>query len=362
LDQWGSTGDGFIMSSSAHRTILLISALAACLCMAYVAGFGGYQVWNTFKQQPDPAEPVEVFWEVWERVEEHFYGEVPSPTERTYGAIRESLLLLDDPYTVFVEPQPRELERDTMRGTFGGIGIILWRNVDGQIILSPLPESPAERGGVRDGDVLIAVDGEKTTDETTEDDIRAWLHGEVGTPVTLTISRPPTPPLDFTITRAEIQVPSVIWRVLEQAPGIGYVRINSFTERTGDELATAIQGLLREEQVSSLILDLRDNSGGLVEASVATAGQFLHNGDMLIERYRDQRRNCQRLRNRRWRTARPRPGPLDRGIHFWQRICATDIRTIRRIVPACHHSHLADTQPKPDRRPGIDTRYLCSVR
>jgi carboxyl-terminal processing protease len=275
------------MSSPTHRTILLISVLAACLCMAYVAGFGGYQVWDTFKQQPDPAEPVEVFWEVWERVEEHFYGKVPSPTERTYGAIRESLLLLDDPYTVFVEPQPRELERDTMRGTFGGIGVILWRNADGQIILSPLPGSPAERGGIRDGDVLAAVDGEKITDETTEDEIRAWIHGETGTSVTLTISRPPTPPLDFTIARSEIQVPSVIWRVLAQAPDIGYVQIDSFTERTSAELATAIQGLLHEEQVSGLILDLRDNSGGLVEASISTASQFLRDGDVLIEQYRD---------------------------------------------------------------------------
>jgi carboxyl-terminal processing protease len=276
------------MSSPAHRTMLLIGALAACLCMAYAAGFGGYQVWTTLKQQSE-VEPIEVFWEVWEYVEDYFYGEVPPPTERTYGAIRESLLLLDDPYTVFVEPQPRELERDTMRGVFGGIGVTLWRNADGQVILSPLPGSPAERGGVRDGDILIAVDGERVTDETTEDDIRAQLHGEVGTPVTLVISRPPTPLLDLTITRSEIQVPSVIWRVLDRAPDIGYIEIDGFTERTGDEIATAIQGLLHEEQVSSLILDLRDNAGGLVEASVSTASQFLRDGDVLIELHRDRR-------------------------------------------------------------------------
>jgi carboxyl-terminal processing protease len=277
------------MSSPTHRTILLVSALAACLCMAYVAGFGGYQVWTTFRQQSGPAEPIEVFWEAWEHVEEYFYGEVPPPEERIYGAIRESLLLLDDPYTIFVEPQPRELERDTMRGAFGGIGVTLWRNMDGQMVLSPFPGSPAERGGVRDGDILIAVDGEKITDEITEDDVRAQFHGEVGTPVTLAISRPPTPMLELTITRGEIQVPSVIWRVLDQAPDIGYIQIDGFTERTSDEIGAAIQGLLHEEQVSGLILDLRDNSGGLVEASVSTASQFLHDGDVLIELYRDRR-------------------------------------------------------------------------
>jgi carboxyl-terminal processing protease len=277
------------MSSSTHRTILLFSALAACMCMAYIAGFGGHQVWTTFKQQSGSAEPMDVFWEVWDNVEEYFYGEVPPPTERTYGAIRESLLLLDDPYTVFVEPQPRELERDTMRGTFGGIGVAIWRSADGQMVLSAFPGSPAERDGVRDGDILLAVDGEKITDETTENDVRAWFHGEVGTPVTLTISRPPTPSLDITVTRGEIQVPSVIWRVLDRAPDIGYIQIDGFTERTSAEAATAIQGLLYEEQVSSLILDLRDNSGGLVEASISTASQFLRGGDVLIELYRDHR-------------------------------------------------------------------------
>jgi len=273
------------MSSSAQRTVQLVIASLVCLCLAYTAGFGVYRVWDRFDQAAQPT-PLGVFWEAWNRVEQSFYGTLPAPRERTYGAIRAALASLDDPYTVFVEPQPRELERDRMRGAFGGIGVALWRAAAGHVVLSPYSGSPAERAGVREGDALLAVDGHKITDETTVDDVSAWLHGEVGTPVTLTISRSPTPPFDLTITREEIQVPSVTWRVLERAPDVGYVHVESFTERTGTEIVTALQEL-QAAQVSGLVLDLRDNSGGLVDPAVTTASQFLRDGIVLIELGRD---------------------------------------------------------------------------
>jgi carboxyl-terminal processing protease len=274
------------MSRSTHRSVLLISAILTCLCLAYTAGFGAYSLWNELADRR-PSGPLGVFWEAWDYVEQYFYGELPPPNERTYGAIREALLLLNDPYTIFVEPQPRELERDRMRGAFGGIGVTLWYNAERQVVLSPYPDSPAERAGVREGDILLAADGEVVTDTTPLDDVRAWFHGEVGTPITLTISRPPTPPFDLTVIRSEIQVPSVTWRVLGQAPDVGYVHIEAFTERTEGEVVTALQQLLQEEKVSGLILDLRDNAGGLLDPSVATASQFLRDGVVLIEQQRD---------------------------------------------------------------------------
>ncbi len=276
------------MSRSTWRTILLINAILICLGLAYTAGFGVYRLWDeTRAVGHKSSEPLGVFWEAWDHIEQYFYGESPSPSERTYGAIHEALLLLNDPYTVFVEPQPRELERDRMRGTFGGIGVTLWRNAEYQILLSPYHDSPAERAGVRERDILLAVDGETVTDETSIDDVRARFHGKVGTPITLTISRPPTPPFDLTITRSEIQIPSVTWRVLDQSPDIGYVHIEGFTERTGGEIIVALQELLQEKRVSGLVLDLRDNSGGLLDPSVVTASQFLRDGLVLIERHRD---------------------------------------------------------------------------
>jgi carboxyl-terminal processing protease len=273
------------MSTSTQRNVYFVGTLIIFLCTTYAAGFGAYWLWDELKQASHP-RPLGVFWEAWDRVEQHFYGEVPSPRERTYGAIRETLALLDDPYTVFIEPQTRELERDRMRGSFGGIGVTLWHDAEGQIVLSPYPDGPAERAGVREGDILLAVDAEVVTDETTLDDVHARLHGEVGTSVTLTLSRPPTPPFDLTIIRGDIQVPSVTWRVLDQAPDVGYIRLESFTERTNDEVLTALQEL-RQAEITSLVLDLRDNPGGLIDPAVATASQFLRDGVVLYELSRD---------------------------------------------------------------------------
>jgi len=167
---------------SSRWHVPLIWSVVACLCLAYVAGFAAYWVWG--EADHTQSQALGVFWEAWDRIDEHFYGELPSPRERTYGAIHGALESLDDPYTVFIEPQPRELERDRMRGAFGGVGVDLWRDAEGNMVISPYPDSPAERADVREGDVLLTVDGEAITDETTVDQARAWLHGEVGTAVT----------------------------------------------------------------------------------------------------------------------------------------------------------------------------------
>jgi carboxyl-terminal processing protease len=269
-------------------------ALGVCLAVVYAAGFGVYQLWER-QQNPPPLysnsqEQLGVFWEAWGILEQDFVGELPTPKERTYGAIRELLALLGDPYTVFVEPQPRELERDQMRGSYGGIGVDIWYDTEGRMTLSLYPDSPAAEAGVLEGDILLAVDGEQITSKMTIDSVQAHLHGEQGTQVTLTLMRlkdgTPTPPFDLTITRGEIKVPSVTWRMLDRAPSIGYIHVLGFTDRTDEEVIEALDDL-KGKGATALVLDLRNNYGGLIGPAVDVASQFLSDGTVMIEQKRD---------------------------------------------------------------------------
>lgn len=271
-----------------------LGGLAGCilvgLCvLAYVAGFGSCLVFWSGRTRTENTrdDPFVVFWEAWRHIEQNFYGPLPSPRERTYGAIREALNTLGDPYTIFIEPTAREREREYLRGSYGDIGVDLWRGQDGALVLYPLPDSPAAHAGVLEGDILVAVGGEVISGTASLDEVRARFRGEVGTAVTLTVSRPPNPPFDVIVVREEVRVPSVTWRVIDIGGiGIGYLRIGAFTENSEGEIATALRNLM-QQQVRGFILDLRNNSGGLLDVAVSVASKFLKDGVVLVERGRN---------------------------------------------------------------------------
>ncbi|MCS7055787.1 MAG: S41 family peptidase [Thermoflexales bacterium] len=244
--------------------------------------------------------------EAWGHVRNHFVGSVPSDTLRNYGAVRGALATLNDRYTTFVEPQPRALERDHIRGSFGGIGVNFARNERGEIVLSPMPDGPAAKAGVREGDILISIDGAPLPSPAALEDV-ARIRGEVGTPVTIEVLRgPQRERLKFTIVRQMIEVKSVEWRPITStvrgaAATIGYVRIIHFTERTGEEVRRALAALAAADSQAYLI-DLRDNGGGLLAAAVDVASEFLREGVVAIE----QRRNHPDIVHR-VITGRPKP-------------------------------------------------------
>ncbi len=233
-----------------------------------------------------PASAQDIFRESWDLVRDEFYGTLPSDQERAYGAIRGLLSTLDDPYTVFVEPIPHRFEQDSLRGSYGGVGMSLAQNDQGAIVLTPFRDSPADAAGIREGDVLLAVNGVNITPEMDlTNDVVAMIRGEVGTDVTLTVARGEEQ-LSFTLTRQVIQLPSVTWRVLQETKEpLGYVQISSFTDRTPDELQEGLDELL-DAGVTGLILDLRGNGGGLLQSAIDVTDQFLADGPILYERRR----------------------------------------------------------------------------
>ncbi len=275
------------------RTLVKISIAVvlafSVITASYAVGYGTHW-WLNNQDSPttEEADHFTVFWEAWHLLEKDFYGQLPSVQQMTYGAIRGVLATLDDPYTIFVEPKPRQLEKDDLRGSFGGIGAWVSEREDGAIVLKPMEDKPAQRVGILEGDIVIQIDGQEITPDMSLEDVILLIRGPVGSVVKLTISRAGSPePLVFEITREKVETPTVTWRLMDEGQELGYVSISLFTERTNEELETALKDL-KDQGASRLILDLRNNSGGLLETAIDVASQFLSDGVVLYEQRRDQ--------------------------------------------------------------------------
>lgn len=237
---------------------------------------------------PDDATAVwngELFRQVWMLLEQDFYGEDPSLTQRTYASVRGLTDSYGDAYTRFLEPQPRELERDQLRGRFGGIGAWI-DTVSGGYSLRPMPDRPAAQAGVEVGDRLVGIDGTLIDAETSVDTITALIRGPVDTEVCLDLLRgSAAEKLRICVVRAEIETPSVEWRLLDDTAGsatIGYLKLSVFSERSADEMAQALDELWAGG-ATRFVLDLRGNPGGLVSAAVDVAGIWLDSGLVFYE-------------------------------------------------------------------------------
>lgn len=204
------------------------------------------------------------------------------------GAITGMLESLEDPYTSYATPEQAAREVENRSGSFQGIGAVLQpRNqTDGTIVevINVYRGSPAERAGVRIGDIFVEIDGEDVRDATT-DEIVSRVRGPAGSEVQLGLRRPGREePVRLTVTRGSIDIIDVDSTVLPQ--NVGYVSISSFAnERVFDQLDAALNSL-QERGVSSLILDLRNNGGGLLDQGIRVADEFLSEGDIVFQRAR----------------------------------------------------------------------------
>lgn len=227
-------------------------------------------------------QEMSLFYEAWNLIESNFLGTIPNGQAITYGAIRGSMSALNDPYTVFIEPADRAIERERLQGSFGGIGAYISRSDEtGEVILEPIPGNPAELAGILSGDVLLAIDEQPITNEMTVPEIVDLIKGEKGTVVSLTV-RHPTSGVEETISiiRDDILLPSVAYRLLEEDPSTGYIQLSRFSGESGKEVGAAIQDL-QSQGAARLILDLRQNGGGLRDAAIDVADHFLDDGPIL---------------------------------------------------------------------------------
>jgi carboxyl-terminal processing protease len=305
-------------------TVLMLVLLAAS---AFAAGYMANDLLALRNGSVHAREEFDLFWEAWGFVEKDFLGELPTNQTLTHAAIRGAITTLEDPYTVFVEPVARDREREALQGRFGGIGAYLSRPEDGgDVLLEPIPGNPAELAGILAGDVLLAVDGTAVTPDMTVNAVADLIRGEKGTTVVLTVRHPnAAAPVDVAVVRDDILLPSVSYRLLEDTT-IGYIQLTRFSAESANEIAQALTAL-QEQGAAQLILDLRQNGGGLLDASVAVADHFLDGGPVLIQISRNQGsafltrppRRWRRMRRSRcwWTAARPARR------RFWPARCRT---------------------------------------
>lgn len=227
--------------------------------------------------------------EVKELLEDNYLRPLPEDRTMEYAAVRGYLSELNDPYTFFIDPPVAQNESDVLAGEYGGIGVQVQRNEQGDIVLYPFPDGPAARAGVENGAILVAVDGVALSLQERIDVVDGMLRGEVGEGrgVTITIRSPDAEETrDLFIEFAVVQVPSIVWRMLAEEETFGYVQIIRFTSRTPEELRTAIADL-ESQSAEAIVLDLRGNSGGLLQESVQVASEFLDGGVVFYEVRRD---------------------------------------------------------------------------
>jgi len=235
------------------------------------------------QSQDKTYEQLKVLIDVLDLIQEN-YVETPDTQKLIQGAAAGMVRTLD-PFSQYMDPEAhKEIQTET-EGQFGGLGIRVGMTEEWLTIITPLPGTPAYRAGILPNDRLVQIDGETTKDMTLSDTLKK-LRGAPGTKVTLTILRAPDDgkdgpwiTKDFTLTREIVKIESVqSWM---QEPGIGYLRIVEFSGRTAEDTLDALDDL-KKKGMKALILDLRNNPGGLLSAAVEVASDFLGDNKLIV--------------------------------------------------------------------------------
>ncbi len=228
----------------------------------------------------------DLFWRVWDLVKKEYIRQPVTDTKLFYGALGGIVSALGDPYSVFFDPEMTKKFEQELSGAFEGIGAELGIKNKQLTVIAPLPETPAERAGLKAGDKILAIDGRDTTDMALDYAV-SIIRGPKGTEVTLTIWRENwDKPQDIKIIRDRIEIISVKWEIKE---GIAYIEINHFNEDTSGRFHQAIIELLPKNP-KGLILDLRNNPGGFLDTAVEIGGEWIENDVVVIERSQDGKR------------------------------------------------------------------------
>src|SRR6266498_916505 len=247
------------------KKVVMVSALLLILTLSLGGG-----VASKGNDSAATYENLRLFTEVLSIIQSQYVDEVP-PKDIIYSAIRGTLRGLD-PHSSFLDPDMyREMQVETT-GSFGGLGIELTLRDDVLTVVAPIEGTPAYRAGIQPGDRIVKIEGLTTKDMQLADAVKR-MRGKPGTSVTITVVREGwTEPKDFEITREQIRVQSV--KNMQLEPGIAYVKLRQFQEQSPGDLGAALEKASKTG-MKALLLDLRNNPGGLLTAAVEVTEEFI---------------------------------------------------------------------------------------
>jgi len=255
----------------------------------YKAQIGGRDPYNVTISKELPPEfkdlDFSLFWRVWDTLSSKYFDKSKLvESQLVYGAIKGMVSAIGDPYTVFLPPSENKIVQEDLQGAFEGVGIQIGFKGTQLAVIAPLPGSPAELVGVREGDYIIAiVDLQKGIDRGTNgislpEAVQA-IRGPSGSTVTLTLLREgETEPIEVDIVRKSIDVPSVTHKF-----EVAYVKVLKFSGETLSEWEAVVLDILKNPNVEGIIIDVRNNPGGFLQGAVDLASDFLEAGDVVVK-------------------------------------------------------------------------------
>src|SRR5258708_11928500 len=265
------------------------AGMVAAVLLLLTLSLGG-AVASKSKTHAATYENMRLFTEVLSIIQSQYVDEMP-PKELIYSAIKGTLRGLDA-HSSFLDPEMyREMQVETS-GSFGGLGIEITLRDDVLTVVAPIEGTPAYRAGIQPGDRILKIEGLSTKDMQLSDAVKR-MRGKPGSKITISVVREGwTEPKDFLINREHIRVHSVKNNQLE--PGIEYIRLRQFQEQTSNDLETALEKYTKEGKIQGLVLDLRNNPGGLLTSAVEVTEKFLEPGKLVV--YTDGRERDQNMR------------------------------------------------------------------
>jgi len=260
------------------RLVLVLVAVAAGFGLAqFAARHAGAPSWWPDRERDRQAR---YFKDVLQLVKENYVGDTPAGYADLTRAALDGMVAQLDPHSRFMLADEFRETEEELTNAFTGVGIQVEQRDNQVVIVAPIPGTPAERAGLRRNDRLIKIDGQPLVTPTLDSTIKL-VRGEPGSVVTLTVFRPSqNKALDFLLRRERIRLDSV--RLTSLRPGqIGYLQITQFSERTGKEFETALEGL-EQQGLRALVIDLRNNPGGLLDAAIEVCDQFFDKDELIV--------------------------------------------------------------------------------